>query len=223
MPLVTRTAVSGSIYKQATVPSGWANGDLWVDTDDSTLHINQAGTDVLIALGSLTAGDILYASADDTIARLAKGTAAQALVMNAGATAPSWATSGGKCFLGANGNGAGSIVGTVGYFVPFFGPIGSTLTATEAGVKYPLNLAGTAKNGHAWVTVNLNTNSCVLTLRKNGADTALVITCTALTTGSFTDTSNSVTVASGALLNWKASAGATGDTTFGNVFFEYDT
>jgi hypothetical protein len=39
---------------------------------------------------SLVAGDILYATAADTLARLAKGTAGQALVMNSGATAPEW-------------------------------------------------------------------------------------------------------------------------------------
>lgn len=41
---------------------------------------------------SLVAGDILYATAADTLARLAKGTAAQLLAMNAGATAPEWVT-----------------------------------------------------------------------------------------------------------------------------------
>tara|TARA_R100000963_G_scaffold21372_1_gene14960 strand:+ start:827 stop:1318 length:492 start_codon:yes stop_codon:yes gene_type:complete len=41
-----------------------------------------------------TAGDILYASANNTPARLAKGAAAQALVMNAGATAPEWGSGG---------------------------------------------------------------------------------------------------------------------------------
>lgn len=39
----------------------------------------------------LVAGDVLYATAADTLARLAKGTAGQALTMNAGATAPEWA------------------------------------------------------------------------------------------------------------------------------------
>lgn len=39
---------------------------------------------------SLVAGDILYATAADTLAQLAKGTAAQILQMNAGATAPEW-------------------------------------------------------------------------------------------------------------------------------------
>ena len=44
---------------------------------------------------SLLAGDTMYASGTDTLAKLAKGTAAQVLAMNAGATAPEWADAGG--------------------------------------------------------------------------------------------------------------------------------
>ena len=45
---------------------------------------------------ALVAGDVIYADGTDTINRLAKGTAAQVLTMNAGATAPEWAAGGGK-------------------------------------------------------------------------------------------------------------------------------
>jgi hypothetical protein len=38
------------------------------------------------------AGDLLYASGANALARLAKGTALQVLQMNSGATAPEWAT-----------------------------------------------------------------------------------------------------------------------------------
>lgn len=41
---------------------------------------------------SLVAGDLLYATAADTLTRLAKGTASQELRMNSGATAPEWFT-----------------------------------------------------------------------------------------------------------------------------------
>lgn len=41
---------------------------------------------------SLVAGDVLYATAADTLQRLAKGTAGQVLAMNSGATAPEWAS-----------------------------------------------------------------------------------------------------------------------------------
>lgn len=43
---------------------------------------------------SLAQGDILYATAADTLARLPKGMSAQVLRMNAGATAPEWAAAG---------------------------------------------------------------------------------------------------------------------------------
>ena len=61
------------------------------------------GTDVqaqgatLVSLEGLTlaAGDIVYATAADTLTRLAKGTAAHVLTMNTGATAPEWAAAAG--------------------------------------------------------------------------------------------------------------------------------
>jgi len=43
---------------------------------------------------SLVAGDVIYATAADTLARLPVGTAGQALVVNTGATAPEWADTG---------------------------------------------------------------------------------------------------------------------------------
>ena len=57
-----------------------------------------------LQMGSDAAGDILYYNGTDYI-RLAKGTAAQVLTMNGGATAPSWAAAaeGGGPALGAGG------------------------------------------------------------------------------------------------------------------------
>tara|TARA_Y100000310_G_scaffold216045_1_gene217013 strand:+ start:3568 stop:4260 length:693 start_codon:yes stop_codon:yes gene_type:complete len=64
-----------------------------------------SGTDVSITTGNkvsgtasqykmtdLVAGDVVYASSDDTLGRLAKGAASEVLTMNAGATAPEWAS-----------------------------------------------------------------------------------------------------------------------------------
>jgi hypothetical protein len=58
------------------------------------LNAKQASDATLTSLSglSLAEGDVLYATAADTLARLPKGTAAQSLVMNAGATAPEWAS-----------------------------------------------------------------------------------------------------------------------------------
>lgn len=65
------------------------------------------GTDVqaqgatLTSLEGLTlaAGDILYATAADTLVNLAKGTAGQVLQMNSGATAPEWGQGTGRVLL----------------------------------------------------------------------------------------------------------------------------
>jgi len=81
---------------------------------ENTVPIGKGGTgatdaaSAIIALGaqplgstltsleslSLVAGDILYATAADTLVRLPKGTAGQVLQMNAGATAPEWTAEG---------------------------------------------------------------------------------------------------------------------------------
>jgi hypothetical protein len=54
-----------------------------------------ASKPTLASLEGLTlgAGDVLYATAADTLADLAIGTAGQSLIVNAGATAPSWGSS----------------------------------------------------------------------------------------------------------------------------------
>jgi hypothetical protein len=49
-----------------------------------------------------TAGDLIYGTAADTVARLGIGTAGQVLKVNSGATAPEWgAAAGGSTFVGA--------------------------------------------------------------------------------------------------------------------------
>ena len=54
-----------------------------------------ASRPTLVSLEGLTlgAGDMIYATAADTLADLAIGTAGQSLIVNAGATAPSWGSS----------------------------------------------------------------------------------------------------------------------------------
>ena len=57
----------------------------------ATLDETKGGT----GLTSYAAGDILYASASNTLAKLTKGSATNVLTMNSGATAPEWAAAGG--------------------------------------------------------------------------------------------------------------------------------
>jgi hypothetical protein len=74
----------------ATAPD-WGSVDLTVLP---TITVAKGGTN----LSSFAAGDVLYATGSTTLAKLAKGSAAEVLTMNAGATAPEWAAAaaGGK-------------------------------------------------------------------------------------------------------------------------------
>ena len=95
--LVSGTAgTNGNLVKWNTdgdvVDTAIAESAVLVDGDiGGSVQAQGATLDSIEGL-TLAAGDILYATAADTLVKLAKGTAAQALVMNAGATAPEWAS-----------------------------------------------------------------------------------------------------------------------------------
>ena len=65
---------------------------LGVDDPDGTPLLKVSTLASAVGYLVTAAGDILYATAARTLARLAKGTANQILTMNSGATAPEWST-----------------------------------------------------------------------------------------------------------------------------------
>ena len=99
-----------------------------------------------------------------------------------------------------------SSVGTVDYRAPS----DNGLSATEALVQVPMPLAGTVSNLYVNVTANASTTNITVTVRKNGVNTAIVATVTALTTGAFTDTTHSVAFAAGDLISYAISASTVG-------------
>lgn len=80
-------------------------------------------------------------------------------------------------------------------------------TTTEAHAQCRIGTAGTVKNLCVHVGSNNISNNSTVTLRKGAADTALTVSITASTTGFFEDTSNSVSVADGDLLNYSIVTG----------------
>lgn len=67
MPLVTRQANQGNLFSQATEPTDWQNGNIWIDTDNANVFVNRSGTAVQIGVGTLgTALQILRADSGAT-------------------------------------------------------------------------------------------------------------------------------------------------------------
>lgn len=110
------TALSGVLaegmmsYLQDTNSVEVYNGSSWVNVGNAgDITEVQAGVGISIASGTgpipvitnsstdliTTAGDILYGTAADTMARLGIGTAGQVLKVNSGATAPEWGAAAG--------------------------------------------------------------------------------------------------------------------------------
>jgi hypothetical protein len=94
-------------YLQDTNSVEVYNGSSWVNVGNAgDITEVQAGVGISIASGTgpipvitnsstdliTTAGDLLYGTAADTVARLGIGTAGQVLKVNSGATAPEWGT-----------------------------------------------------------------------------------------------------------------------------------
>lgn len=90
--LVATLTSTGTTFAQPTSFTGLVSG---AGFSSGVLAIAQAKDDTLTSLSglALVQGDLLYATAADTLARLPKGTASQFLKMNSGATAPEWVTS----------------------------------------------------------------------------------------------------------------------------------
>jgi hypothetical protein len=116
------TALSGVLaegmvsYLQDTNAVEVYNGSAWVGVSGAgDVTEVQAGVGISVASGTgpipvitnsstdliTTAGDLLYGTAADTVARLGIGTAAQVLQVNSGATAPEWAAPAAPSYVGA--------------------------------------------------------------------------------------------------------------------------
>lgn len=81
----------------------------------------------------------------------------------------------------------------------------------QASIQIAMPTSGIVSDMYALVTSNSSTTNFTITLNKNSVNTALVITVTALTTGVFSDTINSVAYVAGDLLQWESSAPTTGN------------
>ena len=150
-----------------------------------TLPVANGGTN----LSSYTSGDIVYASGTTTLAKLAKGTAAQVLTMNSGATAPEWAaaaeasplTTKGDIYVHTGSANARLAAGTNGYYLkpdstPASGLVWAAVTAGGAHTTQDWTVQSSAPSdpssgtGVMYVkTIDTNNEGLFIKMKKNGS------------------------------------------------------
>ena len=104
----------------------------------------------------------------------------------------------------------GSINALVTQATTEYVPFQARLTAdelTDANVQYTLRYAPTISNLSVYVSSNDVAAASSVTLRDDAADTSLVASITADTTGRFEDNTNTTSVASGSEINYSITAG----------------
>jgi hypothetical protein len=166
----------------------------------------------------------------------ATGTATQVLTSNGAGMAPTYqAASGGSGMgilpllgepLGPGGpdnivclatTGSKSWHSPFGYRNPITG-----VDTVQAYNNFIMPIAVTALNLFVYVTSNASTSPLTVTLNVNGSNTALVATIPAGTTGAFSDTTHTVSVSQGQIIQWEISAAVTGQV-FGTISMSYHT
>ena len=103
----------------------------------------------------------------------------------------------------------GSSTANTTQYLPIGGNTGSsTFTTTEAEVQVPIRTAGTLSRLGVRISTNGIAGSTTLTVRKNAADTGIVVTLPSSTTGYFEDLTNTVSVSAGDKISIKSVPGA---------------
>jgi hypothetical protein len=168
------------------------------ETVGGTLAIANGGTN---ATSMATTDGVVYYDGTRLVTTAA-GTATNVLTSNGAGVAPTFqavAAGTGNSMILPSGN------------VSFSTSTVNTCSLTSGNGLVSISpLAGTFSNLYFNCTSNASTTNVTITLIKNGSATSLVATITALTTGVFSDTTHSVSVSAGDLLNYSLSQGATG-------------
>lgn len=187
------SAIGGSAGNQTVTVPAATTGSFEDTTNSDTIS---AGNDLSYRLTrtAATAGTSLditslsvsFAATTDTVARQTLWLAGHGFAFNTGSR-----------YTGIAGYGSTSTI-----------PTG---TETEADVE--MLHAATLRNGGVLVSTNTCNGDRTLTLRVNAANSALAITIPNATSGTFEDTSNSVAVSLGDLVDWDIGNGGSSGTT----------
>ena len=161
--------------------------DLGASSITGTLDETDGGT----GLTGYTAGDVIYASGTDTLAKLAKGSAGQVLKMNSGATAPEWGSDASQTYTA----GDGLDLNTAEFSVDLKSNGGLVIESTEVAVDLGASsITGTLAVGDGGTGQTTYTNGQLLIGNTTG-NTLSKATLTAGSNVSITNGTGSITIA----------------------------
>lgn len=148
------------------------------------------------------------------------GSSGQVLTSNGASALPTFqpvASGSSIMMLGAYAGGQLTATGFKNWITPF----ATGVNGVQANAEFVAPFSGTAKNLYVYCGVNASTAGTTITLNKNGSNTALVVTITALTTGTFSDTTHTVSFSTGDLLQWECGQSTTGIISGASISMEY--
>lgn len=112
---------------------------------------------------------------------------------------------------------------TTFFTAPWGDGLGNT-SSTEANQQIKVKDSATIKNLFGYAITNSRSKASTLTIRKNQTDSVVTISITGSTTGTFEDTTHSVSVVSGDNINYSITTGTgTGTLKFNTLCFDYQT
>ena len=123
-----------------------------------TLPVANGGTNIT----SYTTGDIVYATGTTALSKLAKGTAAQVLTMNSGATAPEWATA------SSGGGGATATHAYTNQSSTSYRGTASAGTGIDVGVAIATEASGAGEREIYIRQIDANNEGVFTVIHKNG-------------------------------------------------------
>jgi hypothetical protein len=194
-------------------------GHTWSEIGDVAVTVAQGGT----GQSSLTANNVILGNGTDAVQLVAPSTSGNVLKSN-GSTWVSGTPSGKDIYAGRT---ASSV--TSDHYAYFVGHAGGA-SSSQTAFAVPVPFAGTLKNLNAYTATALGSNnSLVFTVRTstgcNDSWSSSALTCTVTGNGSTkscSDTSNTVTVASGDCIQMYLDATGTGVTGNDSWSVEYD-
>lgn len=186
--------------------SGTFNASTFDISFDGPVSIANGGTNASSMTNSH--GSVYYDGSK--LASVDPGNSGQVLTSNGSSSAPSYqslaASVGNSVISTANPGFSLATIASTSYIAPWANSVSLSPTLMQSIVPS----SGSISNMYVWVSANLSTSAITVTLNVNGSNSSLTVSVPALTTGTFSDTTHSVSVSAGDKIQWEISASLIG-------------